>query len=138
MSLLYELRVASKLFTELFERERRAAGLEDEAYGLLSFIRVFGPVTPTDLAGEFALPTTTMLDAVQRLVERGYAERVPNPDDRRSYLVAITPAGEALTGRAVPIVRKIERELERKLGRPIGEAIEAVGQIDDALRALLK
>jgi MarR family transcriptional regulator, multiple antibiotic resistance protein MarR len=138
LSLLYELHVASKLFNELFERERRAAGLEDEAYGLLSFIRVFGPVTPTDLASEFALPTTTMLDAVQRLVDRGYAERVPNPEDRRSYLVAITPTGEELTGRAAPIVRKIEQELERELGSPIGEAIEAVGKIDDALRALLK
>lgn len=138
MSLLYELRVASKLFSELFERERQAAGLEEEAYGLLSFIRVFGPVTPTELAREFALPTTTMLDAVQRVVERGYAERIPNPDDRRSYLLAITPAGEALTGRAAPIVRKIEEELERELGRPIGEAIEAVGKINDALRALLK
>jgi DNA-binding MarR family transcriptional regulator len=138
LSLLYELYVANRLLRELFEQERLAAGLEPEFYGLLSFIRVFGPVTPTELAAEFALPTTTMLDAVQRLTERGFVERRPNPDDKRSYLVAITPSGEDFTGRAAPIARRIERELERELGRPISEAISDVGDIKDAIRRLLK
>jgi len=50
--------------------------------------------------------TTATLDLVER---RGWVRRMPNPDDRRSTLVQITPAGRAITDRLLPGVRVVER-----------------------------
>src|SRR5579875_2039596 len=55
-----------------------------------------GPLRVSDLARREAMtqPGVTML--VNRLADAGYAERVPDPTDRRAALVRITPAGEAV------------------------------------------
>jgi hypothetical protein len=37
--------------------------------------------------------------AVQRLQQAGYADRVPDPDDRRAPLIQLTPSGRAASGR---------------------------------------
>ena len=52
-----------------------------------------GPLTPTEVARELAMPLSTLLFRVRRLENRGHAERVLNPDDGRSYLLQLTPAG---------------------------------------------
>lgn len=36
---------------------------------------------------------------VQRLKQAGYADRVPDPDDRRAQLIQLTPAGRAASDR---------------------------------------
>ena len=36
---------------------------------------------------------------VQRLQQAGYADRVPDPDDRRAQLIQLTPAGKAASDR---------------------------------------
>ena len=43
-------------------------------------------------AGQVAQPTMTKL--VAGLVERGWAERLPDPEDARAWQIAITAAGE--------------------------------------------
>ena len=55
-----------------------------------------GPLRVSDLAAREAMtqPGVTML--VNRLAEAGYAERVPDPTDRRAALVRITDAGRAV------------------------------------------
>ena|SRR5579875_4203628 len=55
-----------------------------------------GPLRVSDLAVREAMtqPGVTLL--VTRLADAGYAERVPDPTDRRATLVRITPAGSAL------------------------------------------
>jgi DNA-binding MarR family transcriptional regulator len=52
-----------------------------------------GPLRVSDLARleSMTQPGVTML--VHRLADAGYAERVPDPTDRRAALVRITPAG---------------------------------------------
>jgi len=55
-----------------------------------------GPLRVSELAAREAVsqPGVTML--VNRMVDAGYAERVPDPTDRRASLVRITSAGRAL------------------------------------------
>lgn len=103
-------------------RERLIAsaldGLElpPEDYPFYVLVGAEGPWTPTALAGRMAMPLSTVLFRVKRLEERGHAERVPNPDDRRSYLVSLTDAGQKLLAQARPRFRAYAEAVEAQLG----------------------
>jgi DNA-binding MarR family transcriptional regulator len=62
----------------------------------LDRLRVEGPLRVSELAAREAVsqPGVTML--VNRMVDAGYAQRVPDPTDRRASLVRITDAGRAV------------------------------------------
>jgi hypothetical protein len=51
---------------------------------------------------------TATLDLLQR---RGWIRRVPNPADRRSVLIEITPQGRATTDQLLPGIRTVERSI---------------------------
>jgi DNA-binding MarR family transcriptional regulator len=61
----------------------------------LERLRTEGPLRVSELATREAMtqPGVTLL--VNRLAEAGFAERVPDPTDRRAALVRITAAGQA-------------------------------------------
>jgi hypothetical protein len=50
------------------------------------------------------------------LEKRGHAERIANPDDRRSYLVQLTDDGRRLLRRARPRFRAFAEAVETRLG----------------------
>jgi DNA-binding MarR family transcriptional regulator len=49
--------------------------------------------------------------AARVLEERGLVARVPNPDDGRSHLLALTGEGRAIHAEVMPLARATEREL---------------------------
>src|SRR5438093_563518 len=85
--LLLEVYVASELVGAAVSRELTRVGVPRSLFGLLSHIGRREPVPPSVIAYEEGIPTTTIRDNVQRLVDRGLVRRVPNPDDGRSYLL---------------------------------------------------
>ena len=103
-------------------RERLIAealdGLElpPEDYPFYVLIGAEGPWTPTALSGRMEMPLSTVLFRVTRLERRGHAERIPNPDDRRSFLVHLTPDGQALLRKARPRFRAYAEAVEARLG----------------------
>jgi DNA-binding MarR family transcriptional regulator len=61
---------------------------------------VFGTITPegerlTVLAERAQLTKQAVGEVVSELEERGYVERVPDPDDRRAKIIRLTKRGEA-------------------------------------------
>ncbi|MFB6439863.1 MarR family winged helix-turn-helix transcriptional regulator [Streptomyces sp. NPDC056411] len=97
------------LNTLLMERHNRRKAVA-EALGM-SFSRVralrrlaAGPITLRELADRMTTdpPYTTVI--VDDLVRRGLAERITNPDDRRSKLVHLTDEGQAKAARAIDIL----------------------------------
>ena len=67
------------------------------------------------------MPPTTLRDNIQRLVDRSCPAALPNPDDRRSYLLVITPRGEKVTRAAGPALLRAYLDLERSSSRPLAE-----------------
>src|SRR5262245_36933517 len=53
-------------------------------------------ITVTELADLARVRKQTMAEAVEQLERMGYVERRPNPRDRRSRLVFLTPRGPAV------------------------------------------
>jgi DNA-binding MarR family transcriptional regulator len=134
---LLELFRSSLLLNRLVTQELAALGLRAELFGLLTLIRAVGPITPTALAAETGIALTTLSDHVQTLVDRGHVRRDPNPRDRRSYLVTLTPAGKKFLTAASPALRRTNRLLETNLDRPIGELEDVVGDLNVALHRAL-
>jgi DNA-binding MarR family transcriptional regulator len=67
------------------------------------------PLTPSQISERMLVPSATMTATLDQLERRGWIERLPNPDDRRSVLVAITPSGRETADLLLPGIRRIER-----------------------------
>jgi DNA-binding MarR family transcriptional regulator len=125
-------------------RERLIAtaleGLElpPEDYPFYVLVGAEGPWTPTALAGRMAMPLSTVLFRVKRLEQRGHAERVPNPDDRRSYLVSLTDEGQKLLRQARPRFRAYAEAVESQLGNErVGGLRGGLTELREAIEAQL-
>jgi DNA-binding MarR family transcriptional regulator len=113
--------------------------LPAEDYPLYVLVGAEGPWTPTGLARRLEMPLSTMLFRLGRLERRGHSERVPNPDDRRSYLIRLTKGGERLLGDARPAFRDYALAVERRLGSGrVEELRAALEELRDAVSAELE
>jgi DNA-binding MarR family transcriptional regulator len=92
-------------------------GLNLSVASLLAYIRDFGPVTQTRAAEHLdqgRAVTGTQVDKLQAL---GLVERLPDPDDRRVWRVAITDAGRALADRIDEVDTVLRAELRDGISR---------------------
>jgi DNA-binding MarR family transcriptional regulator len=71
-----------------------------------------------DIATELGITTGGTSKLVDRIEASGYCRRLPNPDDRRSSLLELTPAGQRILAEAGAA---FDEELQRWLGAPVPE-----------------
>ena len=91
-----------------------------------------------EVARRLEMPLSTMLFRLGRLERRGHAERVPNPDDRRSYLIRLTKEGTRLLGEARPAFRDYAEAVEGRLGsKRVGALRAALEELREAVTAEL-
>jgi DNA-binding MarR family transcriptional regulator len=69
------------------------------------------PLTPTQVGERLLVASATMTATLDLLEHRGWIHRAPNPDDRRSVLIEITPDGRAIADQLLPGIRKLERSI---------------------------
>lgn len=95
---------AARSLLEVMPRAMRTLGMEMRQLGpnlppghvgLLKLLSR-GPHRLTELAGHHAVSAPTMSKTVTTLAERGWVERVRDPQDRRSVMIQITPDGRAM------------------------------------------
>ena len=135
-TIVNELAAAARYGLEFANRELRAVGVDPGEYGPLSFVGVMQPVTRTLLAQEMGLRRTTLRDLVSRLIERGHVREDPNPRDGRSTLLTLTPAGQKIFDRGIPVFQRVLREIDTALGGKLHEEELAVRRVRIALQAL--
>jgi DNA-binding MarR family transcriptional regulator len=82
-------------------RLRQEAGeeLSPSKTAALATIDRHGPLTPSELAARERIQRPTVTRIVARLEEDGLVQRTRDPQDRRSSLVALSPAGRELLAR---------------------------------------
>ena len=61
------------------------------------------------LATATATRPSTLTSLLDRLARRGYIVRETDPDDRRSFVVRLTPDGQAAAVRAAEAIAELER-----------------------------
>jgi DNA-binding MarR family transcriptional regulator len=96
-------------------RLRQEAGVElsPSLTAALATIDRHGPMTPSEVATRERIQRPTVTRLLARLEEAGLASRTPDPHDRRSSLISITPAGHELmdelrTRKTAYLVRRLE------------------------------
>ena len=86
------------VFARLARRMRQQANgdLSPTQGAALATIDCHGPLTPSELAARERIQRPTATRVLARLEEAGLIARTPDPADRRSSLLATTPAGAEL------------------------------------------
>jgi DNA-binding MarR family transcriptional regulator len=84
-----------------------------------------------DIAEALSITTGGVSKIVDSIESAGHATRRPNPDDRRSSIIELTPAGRRLLAKATTT---FEAELELRLGSALSD--RALRQFTLALNAL--
>jgi DNA-binding MarR family transcriptional regulator len=74
--------------------------LSPRAWGVLSTLAESGPLTQIELATTMAIDRTAMVYLLDDLEQRKLVERVRSPQDRRAFMIHLTPAGRAVQRRA--------------------------------------
>ena len=92
-TILLDLFRTNQLRERLIATAMEGTELPPEDYPMYVLVGTEGPWTPTGLAERTQMPLSTVLFRLRRLERREHAERIPNPDDRRSYLVRLDPGG---------------------------------------------
>lgn len=62
----------------------------------LVFSRHEGPITMGELSRDLNIPLSTATRVMDWMVENGYAQRLPDPQDRRIVRVGLTDAGKEI------------------------------------------
>jgi DNA-binding MarR family transcriptional regulator len=138
-TILLDLFRTNQVRERLIEAALEGLELPPEDYPFYVLVGAEGPWTPTALAGRMAMPLSTVLFRLKRLEKRGHVERIPNPDDRRSYLISLTGDGKQLLGKARPRFRAYAEAVEAQLGNErIGGLRGGLTELREAIEGQLK
>jgi DNA-binding MarR family transcriptional regulator len=126
------LDVAFDEFTDELAKRVDAAGFTDIRPGHGC---VFGTIDPegsrlTDLAERANMTKQSVGEATNDLEQRGYVERVPDPEDGRAKIIRLTERGRE----AHAIGRRLIDEVEGEWAERFGE--ERVAALREALEAI--
>ena len=114
---------AARLMRRAFDARARQIGVTRPQWRVLSVLHRFEGINQGGLAEMLEVEPITVCRMVDRLQEAGLVERRPDPEDRRSRLLFLTPKAGALLGQL----------------RPLGEEMleEALSGVDDKDRHVL-
>ena len=105
-------RTGEALLGELDRHIAATFGISQPAATALAVIDGAGaPLTPSQVSDRILVASATMTATLDLLERRGWIRRVPNPADRRSVLIEITPEGRATADQLLPGIRTIERSI---------------------------
>ena len=110
------LRRAHQRASAIFQ-ENMAEGLTPQQYAALVKIRDFGSVSQNRLGRAVAMDPATSQGVAQRLIAKNLITRADDPDDRRRTLLSLTPEGERLVEKLVPLGRKITADTLEPLSK---------------------
>lgn len=90
-------------------------GVKGSEGHLLSYLAGYGPCRVGELLRVFGLKPSTLTGVLDRLAARGLVRRTSDPDDRRSFRVALTAKGRRLAERVNAEVAALETALRNEI-----------------------
>lgn len=122
-------RIHRRLFRRLV---RKLQGLSGAEMMVLWKMNKRGSYRVTDLAQEICVSPSTLTGILDRLVDRGFLQRFPDPEDRRGILLKGTPLLKNF-------IEKATASIEEELNEIFGDMPEIVyRRIVEDLELLLK
>ena len=113
------VRLETELWDALDARLRAECGLRMGRFDTMRVIARTSPCRVFDLAEGLAITVGGASKMVDRIEAEGHCVRRSNPDDRRSSIIELTPAGRSLLAAAAAVV---EDELGARLASVVPAA----------------
>ncbi len=107
---------AARALARRFDEALRPVGLTNGQFSLMMSLNRPDPPAMGAVATLLAMDRTTLTAALKPLERRGLVEVMPDPADRRSRRLKLTPDGMALLARAVPVWESTHALVEGLLG----------------------
>lgn len=105
----YQLSVTSNAVSERIAKEYSSQfGLKIPEWRLLAVLGQGKPLSQRDLVSATLMDKVTVNRAARALADRGLIERAAHSSDRRSHLLALTPAGTQLYDAIAPVAMAME------------------------------
>jgi MarR family transcriptional regulator for hemolysin len=117
------LMATARLVRSAFDVRLAALDLNLTQASLLAYIAEFGPTSQTRLADHLGIGRAAIGSVVDQLEARELVARRPDPDDRRVWLVAITPSGSELAVEVSRVDSVLRAELRHGIGREERQAL---------------
>ncbi len=103
---------AARALARRFDEALGPLDLTNGQFSLMMSLNRPEPPRLGAVATLLAMDRTTLTAALKPLERRGLVTIAPDPDDRRSRLLGLTPKGRALLARAVPVWRTAHSAVE--------------------------
>ncbi len=100
-----------------FIRTLASADIRPAQYSVLTVIGANPGLSQSDLADTLAIERARLVHVLDKLEKRGFTERHPSPNDRRSHALHLTPEGQ-----------KMLKHLKALAGRHEAHLIETLGE----------
>jgi len=113
-----------------YEKRLMPFGLTSPQYFVFNALWMGDGISIGELGERVALDTSTLTGIIDRMERNGYLQRRPNPDDRRSVLVFLTPKAHELG----PRILEFADDLDATLRQPFSQ--EDMNTFERVLRAL--
>lgn len=127
------VRFETDLWNAMDAALQRECGLSMGSLDVMSVVARTTVCRVNDIAAALSITVGGASQAVDRIAARGHLVRRPNPADRRSSVVELTPAGQELTEKAG---RVFDRELDRRFRGPLPDGeLDRLGSALAVLRA---
>jgi DNA-binding MarR family transcriptional regulator len=123
--------------SDLVDAALAPAGLDGDEFAIYSVLNASSSITPTELARWMAVSPTTVSSYVKRFESRGHVRREPNPADRRSYSIKLTPAGRRTYRAAAALFLPLRTRVAEALGareEGVRESLIALRTVLDEIR----
>ncbi len=128
----FNLRKAARIVTQFYGDALRGSGLKGTQFSLLAVATAMGPAPMGRLAREMAMDRTTLTRNLKPL-EAGGLIRFETGNDRRQRRVVVTPEGEEVLARALPMWREAQTKIIDRLGdERWGELLRHLGAVRTA------
>lgn len=109
------LRKAARAVTQLYDEALRPSGIRATQFTLLTGVRAFQPVTIKRLAEAAVMDRTTLTRNLRPLQRLGLVQVAPGRD-RRERRVSLTPLGEEVHQRSLPLWREAQHNVREAIG----------------------
>lgn len=90
-------------------------GLVRPEFAALYAVGLKSGVAAKNIVASSGLPKNTLSRAIQKLLQRRLLRRESDPDDLRSYVLALTPAGKAIFDETMPLMTGHQNTMLRGL-----------------------
>ena len=120
------LHKAMRQIAEHLTRKMRQIVAPEKESHLLAFLGVYGPSRVGELRQVFGYQPSTLTSMLDRLESEGLVTRTTDPEDRRSFLIEVTPEGRRIGKRARRAVEEFESEILEGIGEKDLDGFRAV------------